>query len=202
MASSLSCSHGRDELQILFIETLKIILLSVVAACLYGIVHDQVTARVCVEYFTVAHRPIFGGTQDPTLLGLGWGVIATWWVGLPLGVLLALACRLGRWPCLTARQTVVPIAVLLAFMGVVAFSMGLVGYQLGESGDFVLLGELAEKVPADRHARFIADAFAHDGSYGSGIVGGLVLSVVMVIRRWRLARRSANQLAAVPPSSP
>lgn len=172
------------------------------AACLYGIVHDQVTARVCVEYFTVGHRPILGGTQDPTLLGLAWGVIATWWVGLPLGLLLALACRVGRWPCLTARQTMVPIAVLLAFMGVVAFSMGLVGYQLAESGEIELLGRLAREVPVDRHAHFIADAFAHDGSYGSGIVGGLVLSAVMVVRRWRRGRRSASQPVAVPPSSP
>ncbi|MCC7407358.1 MAG: hypothetical protein IT442_04760 [Phycisphaeraceae bacterium] len=176
--------------------------MSVAAACLYGIVHDQVTARVCVEYFTVGHRPILGGTQDPTLLGLAWGVIATWWVGLPLGLLLALACRFGRWPGLTARQTMVPIVVLLAFMGVVAFSMGLVGYQLAEAGEIELLGRLAHEVPVDRHARFIADAFAHDGSYGSGIVGGLVLSAVMVMRRWRRARRSSSQPVAAPPSSP
>lgn len=161
------------------------------AACLYGIVHDQVTARICVEYFTVGHRPILGGVQDPTVLGLVWGVIATWWVGLPLGLVLALATRVGRWPCLTARQMVVPIAVLLAFMGVVALSLGLVGHQLAESGTVVLLGDMALEVPADRHARFIADAFAHDGSYGSGIIGGLVLSAVMIVRRWRLARRPA-----------
>ncbi|MCC7409976.1 MAG: hypothetical protein IT442_18060 [Phycisphaeraceae bacterium] len=176
--------------------------MSVAAACLYGIVHDQVTARVCVEYFTMGHRPIFGGTQDPTLLGLAWGIIATWWVGLPLGLLLALACRIGRWPCLTARQTMVPIAVLLAFMGVVALSMGLVGYQLAESGEIELLGRLAREVPVDRHARFIADAFAHDGSYGSGIVGGLVLSAVMVVRRWRLARRSLIRPAPATPFIP
>jgi hypothetical protein len=25
-------------------------------------------ARLCVEYFTIFHAPIFGGTDDPTLL--------------------------------------------------------------------------------------------------------------------------------------
>jgi hypothetical protein len=59
------------------IESLKIILLCIVAAIVYGILHDQVTARVCVEYFTIGHPPIFH-TDDPTLLALGWGVIATW----------------------------------------------------------------------------------------------------------------------------
>jgi len=59
------------------VESLKIILLSIAAVILYGIVHDQVTARMCVEYFTIGHPPIFG-TDDPTLLGVGWGILATW----------------------------------------------------------------------------------------------------------------------------
>src|SRR5262249_11114159 len=79
------------------VEWLKIIGLGVVGAIAYGIAHDNVTARVCVEYFTIGHVPIFG-TENPTLLALGWGVLATWWVGLGLGLLLALACRRGRRP--------------------------------------------------------------------------------------------------------
>ena len=61
-------------------EAVKIALTCVIAAVLYGIVHDQFTARICIEYFTVFHPPIFH-TQSPTLLGIGWGVVATWWVG-------------------------------------------------------------------------------------------------------------------------
>jgi hypothetical protein len=53
-------------------QFLAIVLISIVAAISYGILHDQITARVCVEYFTMGHAPIFG-TDDPTLLGLGWG---------------------------------------------------------------------------------------------------------------------------------
>jgi hypothetical protein len=53
-------------------EIIKIWLLSIAAAILYGILHDQVTARVCLEYFTVFHPPVFD-TTSPTLLALGWG---------------------------------------------------------------------------------------------------------------------------------
>ena len=70
-------------------EFIKILFFSVVAAIFYGILHDQVTAHICVEYFSIAHPPVFT-TNSPFLLALGWGIIATWWVGLPLG-LLALA---------------------------------------------------------------------------------------------------------------
>ena len=65
-------------------QSLVIVLMCVIAAVSYGIAHDQVTARVCVEYFTVGHPTMFD-TDDPTRLGLGWGIIATWWVGLLLG---------------------------------------------------------------------------------------------------------------------
>ena len=40
-------------------KSVEIILLCVVSAVIYGVCHDQVTARVCVEYFTVGHPPIF-----------------------------------------------------------------------------------------------------------------------------------------------
>ncbi|HEU4754510.1 MAG TPA: hypothetical protein VFU47_15485, partial [Armatimonadota bacterium] len=69
--------------------------------------HDQVTVRVCVEYFTVAHPPLIT-TDSPTLLALAWGVVATWWVGLALGVMLGLAARLGGWPRLVARELIRP----------------------------------------------------------------------------------------------
>ncbi len=64
-------------------EFAKIVLFSVGCAICYGILHDQVTAHVCVEYFTVGHVSLVS-TTDPTVLAFVWGVVATWWVGLPL----------------------------------------------------------------------------------------------------------------------
>jgi hypothetical protein len=97
------------------LEHLKIILICVAAAIAFGVVHDQVTARVCLEYFTVFHPPVFA-TQSPTALAFGWGVIATWWVGLFLGLLLTLAARAGSRPKQTASQQLRPIAKLLLGM--------------------------------------------------------------------------------------
>jgi hypothetical protein len=78
-------------------QAISIVGLCIASAVVYGILHDQVTARVCLEYFTIGHPPVFA-TDSPTLLGLGWGIIATWWVGLFLGVPLAIAARAGRRP--------------------------------------------------------------------------------------------------------
>ena len=54
-------------------QRLQIVLLGTGAAVLYGVVHDQVTVRICLEYFTRAHPAIFP-TSSP-VLGLdapGW----------------------------------------------------------------------------------------------------------------------------------
>src|SRR5688500_9214653 len=68
-------------------HVLRSVGLSLLAAIGYGVAHDQVTARICVEYFTLGHPPLFP-PDSPTFPALGWGVAATWWVGLPLGLLL------------------------------------------------------------------------------------------------------------------
>jgi len=156
-------------------ETLKIIAVSVFAAVVYGIAHDQVTARVCVEYFTIGHPPIFA-TDSPTLLALGWGVLATWWVGLLLGLLLAFAALRGPRPRKSARELVAPISKLLACMAAAAFVAGWIGFFAAQSGLVVLLEPMASRVPQERHVAFIADLWAHSASYLAGFLGGFGLA--------------------------
>ncbi len=157
-----------------------IVVLSIAAAVVYGILHDQITARVCVEYFTIGHPPVFD-TESPTLLGIGWGIIATWWAGLLLGIPLALAARAGRRPKRSVSSLVRPIFTLLAVMGVSALLAGVVGFILGRIGTVYLLDPLASHIPHDRHARFLGDLWAHDTSYLIGFVGG----TVVIVRVWR-----------------
>ncbi len=165
-------------------ESLKIIALCVVAAVVYGILHDQVTARVCVEYFTIGHPPIFK-TESPTLLAIGWGVIATWWVGVMLGVPAALACRVGSWPKFTAGQLCRPIAMMLVVMAVGALAAGIAGYYAARAGKIWLTQPLADQIAPEKHAAFLADLWAHITSYGLGFIGGWVIISYVVFARWR-----------------
>ncbi len=64
----------------------KIVVFSIVAVVAYGIIHDQITVRLCLEYFTVAHPPLFP-TRSPTLLAICWGTVATVWAGMAAGSL-------------------------------------------------------------------------------------------------------------------
>jgi hypothetical protein len=165
-------------------EAAKVVLLGLAAAVVYSVAHDQVTVRVCLEYFTIGHPKVFD-TESPTLLALGWGVIATWWVGLPLGLLLAASARIGPEPRLTARQLLPLVGILLAAMAALALLAGLAGYVAARNGRVRLLPWMADGVPADRHPAFLADLWAHTASYASGALGGLVLCGVAVVRRLR-----------------
>ena len=64
-----------------------------------------------------------------------------------------------------------------------ALLSGIIGFLLAQQGLIRLSGSLAERVPSDRHARFLADAWAHTASYGVGIVGGVILAVNTFRRR-------------------
>jgi membrane associated rhomboid family serine protease len=163
-------------------EAWRIWLLCVVAAVAYGIIHDQITARVCVEYFSVAHPTILP-FSSPTLLGLQWGVLATWWVGATLGVLLAAAARAGSRPKLTARNLRYPVCILLMLMGLLSLASGALGYVLAKHGIISLQGWLSTAIPPDKHARFMADWWAHSASYLTGVIGGMVLSWLTFAKR-------------------
>lgn len=166
----------------------RIVLLGVVAAIAYGVVHDNITARICVEYFTIGHAPIFH-TDSPTRLALGWGVIATWWVGAILGVILAFACRAGTWPKLGAADLLRPLGVLLASMAACATLAGCVGHYAAGQRWVWLEGWIADAVPAAKHRAFLTDLWAHLASYASAAVGGLILAGWAIARRHRLARK-------------
>ena len=178
-------------------QTLGIVLMCVVAAVCYGIVHDQVTARVCVEYFTVGHPPVFG-TDDPTLLGIGWGIMATWWVGLTLGVPLAIVARAGSRPKRSVGSLIRPVAYLLGVMAVSAFVAGVVGWLLASREVVFLVGPIARELPIDRHVPFLADLWAHSASYLVGLVGGIVVMVLV----WRSRGMAGASQNAEPVAAP
>ena len=166
-------------------ESIRIVALCIIAACLYGIVHDQFTARICLEYFTIFHPPVFA-TRSPTLLGIGWGILATWWVGALLSIPLMIAARAGSRPSIPAARLVKPIATLLIVMAVCAAVVGLAGYILAAQGKIATDWLAATLLPSSARFRFMGVWWAHSASYASGIVGGALLCAITYRRRRRL----------------
>jgi hypothetical protein len=165
-----------------FIDGVAIVVLCVFAACIYGVVHDQITARVCIEYFTIGHPHILKvPSPSPTLLGFVWGIVATWWVGLGLGIPLAMAAQIGVRPKTSAKSLVLSLATILAVTGTFATIAGVIGYLVANEGWLRLFEPLASRVPTNKHSAFIADLFAHNASYIAGAITGIWL----IVRTWR-----------------
>lgn len=161
-------------MRMLSFHQIKIVLLSVVAACAYGVAHDQVTIRICLEYFTVAHPPLFA-IQSPTFLALCWGIVATIGIGGILGLALALLCEAGPLPPHPRPRVARSILRLLAMMAAAALISGLAGYGLSHRGWIKIPEDLAASIPPSEHHRFMAVWFAHGASYLVGAAGGIAL---------------------------
>jgi len=164
-------------------KSLSIIGMSILACVIYGILHDQITARLCLEYFTIFHAPVFR-TDDPTLLGIGWGILATWWVGLILGVPLAIVARGGKLPKRSPAELIRPMTTLMVVAASVATIAGIVGFIAASNGWIGMAEPWASRIPPERHVLFLTDLWAHNASYGVGFMGGLAM--IALIWRGRL----------------
>jgi hypothetical protein len=163
-------------------QFLTIYLMVILGSVLYGLVHDQITIRICEEYFTVAHPHVFD-TTSPTMLALGWGVIATWWVGAILGIPVACASRLGDRAPLHWQRVAPPLAKTLAITGAFALLAGLAGGFAASQRWVWLLEPLASSIPQEKHTAFMAVWWAHNASYDVGAIAGVVLCIWLYRRR-------------------
>jgi len=165
-------------------ESLKITGASILAAILYGIAQDMVTVRVSLEYFTAGHPNVFN-TANPTVLALGWGVIASWWAGLILGLCLSVAAQYGPRVRLRLVDIAAPACMLIVIVGTCTAVAGELAFRyLGSCvrSPLFLSADEAFAWSDNQCARFAAAACAHTVTYLTACVGGLVLCV----RTWRI----------------
>lgn len=162
----------------------KVFLLTLCTVTSYGIIHDQITVRLCPEYFTLAHPPLFH-TASPTLLALSWGVAATVGIGAGFGVLLGLVSQSPGLPPISIPKLWNLLLRLLSAMAVAAALTGCVGFELSRLAIISCPSVWAEFVPASRHNQFMAVWFAHCASYLVGLGAG----VFLVFRTWDQRQR-------------
>lgn len=163
-------------------EVVLIILLCVVSSILFGVLHNQISARVSEEYFTIGHRALILSTS-PTLMGIAWGINSTWWVGLILGVLLAAAGRLGIRNRRSSASLIRPLAVLFAVCGAASLTLGFAGYELVKNGMVPFLKGMSDVIASPRQPRYMAALWMHTASYTVATMGGLILTSRVVFQR-------------------
>ncbi len=168
-------------------QIIYIILLCMAAAMLFGVVHNQFSARISTEYFTLGHRKLISSTS-PTLMGIAWGIHPNWWVGMSLGVLLSVAGRAGKWPRRNARSLIKPLLFLFLASAIGSATAGILGHHLANTGVLDLYEPLYSEVPPEAHAAYIAALWMHTASYTVAAMGSFITALFVFtgrVRAWK-----------------
>lgn len=157
------------------------LILGVLGAVFYGVVHDQITIRISAPYLMDWHPEIIE-SRDPTLIALAWGVVATWWFGLILGSVLAGAATLGKSPVAPWRWVVRSIGFVFCGAGAAASIAYAVtsGFGLHLPNFF---GEIYGSLSPAERQRFTQAAAMHEASYDAAGVATLIAGIAIWIRR-------------------
>jgi hypothetical protein len=169
---------------------LRFAAIGLVAMVGYGMLQDQLSARLCPDYFTVFHPPIPGVT-DPTLLGVAWGFLGAWWGGVLLGYIAGLVATLGSRPPVAPRELVRPLVVLLLVVGLVVLLTGINVWRHAELLGVSLDPALTKLVPPERHRPLLIVACYHFAAYASATIGGVVLCVWVWVERVRRTEKGS-----------
>jgi hypothetical protein len=159
---------------------------------IYGIIHDQITYTISPEYFSKFKYSQFGfepndfGGHRQTVAAIGF--LATWWVGIPLGVLLALTGLI--FPDHKTMRRAITKGVFIIFL--TAIASGFIGYLWGKY-HLVNTG-VNWWMPAgliDR-THFIIVGSIHNFSYLGGGLGLLFAIIYMIVKKSRTKRHHAT----------
>ncbi|KAI5149454.1 hypothetical protein ENBRE01_0912 [Enteropsectra breve] len=188
------------------------VLFSVLTANAFGIVNDMVTVRLCKEYFTQGfHKENVEGTWiektmelidgNPNLIALLWGIIATWVVGVILGIVLAACMRMGSWPKYDARHLLIPLGLCFtALLASVTF-VGFYFYDYVKNADisgviYTVLSFCHKKESfseeflsnSQKMKMFIVCAEIHNSAYSFGGIYGILTSLSVLGWRYKKSR--------------
>jgi hypothetical protein len=150
-----------------------IILTSILIAGVYGIVHDQITYSISAEYYTLFKFEQFGinewGISDVRTKAGIIGFLATWWVGLFLGIIYAIISLF-----LTSKK-VLKVSVKSIFLNIgVAIVFGITGFIYGAL--FLKAENLNWYIPEQTKnvQDFVNVGSIHNFGYLGGVIGLIV----------------------------
>lgn len=152
---------------------------SVLIAGVYGIIHDQITVTISPEYYTEFKFHQFKINHNHFSLRAGAsivGFLATWWAGIPIGIILG-ALTVFMFPRSQSLRQFIR-AIGLVFLVTIVF--GILGYLFGSSGlknpDYLIPKNVVDT------SSYIKVGIIHSYSYLGGLIG-LICGVFYLI--WR-----------------
>ncbi len=179
------------------LQDILLLVLGMATVFVFNIVQQVVLAYYCTIFFTQYLYDWFH-TSNPLILGLGWGIVGSWWVGLPFSIVFVLAARAGSWPQRNARQIVPIAAVLVGVLWLTSLISGIIGHATAQA--FLnfdnnswltmfypsLIRDAVGDVSSDTFLRLGAAQFANSYAYLFGSAGAIFVTGLVLGQRWGL----------------
>ena len=161
-------------------------------AGLFGAAHDQISYAVSPEYFTkfkfIQFRLLDAEVPD-RIRTATVGFLASWWMGIPLGILCGLAGFLQRTPAIMARALAWSLPVIAIFTLIVALAGLAYGWWQTETIDVSnYRGWFVPPNVADLR-RFLCAGYMHNSAYLGGALSIPAAWLFHLIVRARVATR-------------
>jgi hypothetical protein len=171
-----------------FLASLEIAAIGALIAGTYGAIHDQISYTISPEYFTKMKFEQFAHAD------FGWpergftaliGFLATWWVGLIGGWILARVGLAALPTEIRRRRTLQAFAIVVG----TAVVCGAIGAGVGWIATAVSLepwSYIQQALDIEDLRNFLVVAFLHEAGY-LGAALGVIIAGIWVWRRGRLS---------------
>ena len=188
------------------IALILILIIAPILGAVYGIIHDQITYSISEEYYTKFKFIQFGlqnwgmgqnvGTeksreiifQNPRFGAAIIGTLATWWVGLIIGIflgLIGLIHRNGKEMLKATSKSIVLTTGIALLTGLIGLLYGKL-FLVGNPPNWYLPDNLIER------GTFIMVGSMHNFSYLGGLIG-LICGIIFSIRQKRKYKNAIQQ---------
>ena len=165
-----------------------VVVLAIFVAGLYGVAHNQVSYTVAPEYFTRFKFHQFGFVDTPLperVRASMVGFLASWWMGIPIGLLVGAAGFIHRGARRMLRVSLWSILVTVAFT--LSFGLGGLLYGYFRTAHIDVAEYSRWYIPADVTdlRRFLCAGYMHNSSYLGGVLAIFVAWAFHIIVRVR-----------------
>jgi len=173
-----------------FMIYLLVVALAIAVAGLYGMVHNQISYTVAPEYFTKFKFRQFGLVDIPLpdrIRASIVGFLASWWMGIPIGLLVGAAGFIHRNAREMFRITILSFLVVVGFTLLFGFGGLLYGYF--QTMHIDAANYLGWYIPDDVTdlRRFLCAGYMHNSSYLGGVLAIIVAWIFHIVMRLKYA---------------
>ena len=176
-----------------------LVVLAVLLAGAYGIVHNQISHTVSPEYFTKFKFRQFGllGLRLPDRVRASIvGFLASWWMGIPIGILVGAAGFMHRGHRRMLQVSLWSFLVVVAFTLCVGLLVLAYGYLQTASIDLVEYRSWYIPPNVENLRRFLCAGYMHNSSYLGGVLAIFAAWIFHVVVRVRTSSNPRLQRPA------